>query len=88
MDSYQYSSSMEKLKLEEVDSRPVSVASSAQVVGSTELYENGMTKLIPMPTPDPKDPLNLPNWRKWMAVGAICFCRSKVMCLEVSTNAC
>lgn len=27
---------------------------SAQVVGTTNLYENGQLKYIPMPTPDPK----------------------------------
>ena len=44
------------------------------VVGTAQLYENGQLRLIPMPTPDPKDPLNLPKWRKWMAIGSICFC--------------
>ena len=27
---------------------------SAQVVGTTSLYENGQIRCIPMPTPDPK----------------------------------
>ncbi|KAI0024852.1 major facilitator superfamily transporter [Xylariomycetidae sp. FL0641] len=45
----------------------------SQVVGSTNLYENGRLRLIPTPTPDPKDPLNLPPWRKWTAIGVICF---------------
>ena len=22
------------------------------------------------------DPLNLPNWRKWAAITALCFCKS------------
>jgi hypothetical protein len=29
-------------------------AAPAQVVGTTNLYENGQMKLIPAPTPDPK----------------------------------
>jgi len=34
-------------------SRPQSIASSALVVGSSDLYENGQMRLIPAPTPDP-----------------------------------
>lgn len=30
---------------------------------------------IKTPTPDPKDPLNLPEWRKWLAVASLCFCK-------------
>ncbi len=45
----------------------------ALVVGTTQLFENGQIRFIPMPTPDPKDPLNLPLWRKWAAVAALCF---------------
>lgn len=48
----------------------------ALVVGTTQLFEGGQIRYIPMPTPDPKDPLNLPNWRKWLAIGALCFCES------------
>ncbi|CAK7213626.1 hypothetical protein SEUCBS140593_001908 [Sporothrix eucalyptigena] len=54
------------------DSVELSVVStntpSETVLGSTELYENGQLRYIPMPTPDPKDPLNMPNWRKWTAI--------------------
>ncbi|TLD31962.1 gb [Venturia nashicola] len=45
----------------------------AQVVGTTNLYENGQLNCVPMPTPDPKDPLNLPAWRKIAAITSICF---------------
>ncbi|KAH8885590.1 major facilitator superfamily transporter [Thozetella sp. PMI_491] len=44
-----------------------------KVVGSTTLYVDGKLKLIPTPSPDPKDPLNLPKWRKWTAIGALCM---------------
>lgn len=47
---------------------------SAQVVGTTSLYQDGQVRYIPMPTPDPKDPLNLPTWRKNAAIVAVCFC--------------
>ncbi|KAF1812742.1 MFS general substrate transporter [Eremomyces bilateralis CBS 781.70] len=42
------------------------------VGGSTKLYDtNNQLKYIPIPTPDPKDPLNLPPWRKRLAVGSL-----------------
>jgi hypothetical protein len=38
---------------------------SAQVVGSTNLYENGQLNYIPMPTPDPKGKsLALAGWQR------------------------
>lgn len=46
------------------------------VSGTTQLFEDGKIRFIPMPTPDPKDPLNLPQWRKWTAITAVCFCKS------------
>ncbi|OAL03683.1 MFS general substrate transporter [Phaeosphaeriaceae sp. SRC1lsM3a] len=33
--------------------------------GNVQLILNNETVLIPTPSPDPKDPLNLPSWRKW-----------------------
>lgn len=42
--------------------------SSQDVVGTTQLFEGDELHLVPMPSPDPKDPLNLPVWRKWAAV--------------------
>ncbi|KAG6361451.1 hypothetical protein INS49_009678 [Diaporthe citri] len=57
---------------------------STQVVGSADMFdENGNLRLIPMPTSDPKDPLNLPNWRKWTAVGTLCFFGSLALSAEV-----
>ncbi|KAL8359396.1 hypothetical protein RB601_007875 [Gaeumannomyces tritici] len=50
---------------------------ATRVVGTTQLYrEDGRIRLIPMPTPDPRDPLNLPVWRKRFAVSVLCFCES------------
>jgi len=45
------------------------------VVGTSQLFDPATRRrrFIPMPTPDPKDPLNLPQWRKWAAVAALCF---------------
>ncbi|WQF86760.1 Putative major facilitator superfamily, MFS transporter superfamily [Colletotrichum destructivum] len=53
------------------------------VVGTTKLYVDGQLRLIPMPTPDPKDPLNLPAWRKWTAIGALCFFGSLALSAEI-----
>ncbi|KAK3303116.1 major facilitator superfamily domain-containing protein, partial [Chaetomium strumarium] len=58
-------------------------ASRAQVVGTTSLYENGQVRLIPAPTPDPRDPLNLPQWRKWAAIGSLCFFGSLALSAEI-----
>ncbi|KAB5566134.1 major facilitator superfamily transporter [Coniochaeta sp. 2T2.1] len=52
-------------------------------VGTTELYEDGKIRLIPMPSPDPKDPLNLPQWRKWLAIGIMCFFGSLALSAEI-----
>ncbi|TLS22097.1 uncharacterized protein PpBr36_09239 [Pyricularia pennisetigena] len=44
------------------------------VVGTSRLFSTtGQIRYVPMPTPDPKDPLNLPEWRKWTAIAALCF---------------
>lgn len=39
-----------------------------EVVGSTQLFVNGQMRCVPMPSSDPKDPLNLPEWRKWACI--------------------
>ncbi|KAI0603387.1 major facilitator superfamily transporter [Biscogniauxia sp. FL1348] len=57
---------------------------TSQVMGSTNLYENGKIRLIPTPTPNPKDPLNLPNWRKWLAIGVICFFGALSLAAEIA----
>lgn len=49
------------------------VSPEALVVGTTQLFENDSIRYVPMPTPSPKDPLNLPPWRKWAAVAALSF---------------
>ncbi|KAF3762668.1 MFS general substrate transporter [Cryphonectria parasitica EP155] len=51
-----------------VDKRPYGESTVTQVVGTTQLFEGGQMRRVPMPTPDPKDPLNLPMWRKWAAI--------------------
>ncbi|KAH8900625.1 major facilitator superfamily transporter [Thozetella sp. PMI_491] len=38
------------------------------VAGTTQLFKDGMMRCVPMPTPNPRDPLNLPEWRKWAAI--------------------
>ncbi|ERT00551.1 hypothetical protein HMPREF1624_03925 [Sporothrix schenckii ATCC 58251] len=54
-----------------------------EIVGSTNIYDgDGKIRLIPTPSPNPKDPLNLPNWRKYAAIGALCFFGSLSMCAD------
>ncbi|KAF2096178.1 major facilitator superfamily transporter [Rhizodiscina lignyota] len=52
-------------------------------MGTSTLYENGQIRYIPMPTPDPKDPLNLKTWRKRAALIAICFFGALALSAEV-----
>ncbi|KAI9699573.1 MAG: hypothetical protein M1820_007071 [Bogoriella megaspora] len=53
------------------------------VQGTTVLYEDGNLKFIPMPSADPKDPLNLPSWRKWAAITALCFYGAVALASEI-----
>lgn len=39
-----------------------------QVVGTVQLIDHGEVVLVPTPTTDPRDPLNLPNWRKILII--------------------
>lgn len=62
MSKYRMRDSMEEVLVDRGN------GAEAQVVGSTQLFKDGKLQCIPMPTPDPKDPLNLPEWRKWAAI--------------------
>ncbi|KAK9778034.1 putative Major facilitator superfamily domain-containing protein [Seiridium cardinale] len=65
-----------------------SIESDAKAVGSTNLVDkNGEIRLIPMPSPDPKDPLNIPDKQKWLAVGILCFFGSLALSAEVIIGA-
>ncbi|KAL4806056.1 major facilitator superfamily domain-containing protein [Aspergillus unguis] len=50
--------------------------------GDVELLRGTDTVLIPTPSPDPKDPLNLPPWRKWtlLVLVSAYSCTSVVLC--------
>lgn len=50
---------------------PKDISPESLVVGTTQLFENDHIRFVPMPTPSPKDPLNLQPWRKWAAVAAL-----------------
>ncbi|KAG5759343.1 hypothetical protein H9Q72_012532 [Fusarium xylarioides] len=41
--------------------------------GTVNLYQDGTVVLVPTPSPDPKDPLNLPVWRKYMIILLVGF---------------
>ncbi|KAG5946486.1 hypothetical protein E4U53_006587 [Claviceps sorghi] len=51
------------------------------------LFQNGMVNLIPMPTADPRDPLNLPNWRKLTAIFSLCLFGSMAAAAELILGA-
>ncbi|KAG5914115.1 hypothetical protein E4U42_000673 [Claviceps africana] len=51
------------------------------------LFQNGRVNLIPMPTADPKDPLNLPNWRKLTAIFSLCLFGSMAAAAELILGA-
>ncbi|KAL9078211.1 MAG: hypothetical protein Q9157_002864 [Trypethelium eluteriae] len=53
------------------------------VQGTTLLYDEDNLKYIPMPSADPKDPLNLPSWRKWAAITALCFYGAVALASEI-----
>lgn len=57
------------------DLRKLDDTTTPDVVGTTRLFdgEDGALRFVPMPTPDPSDPLNLPTWRKWLAVLTLSF---------------
>jgi hypothetical protein len=44
------------------------------VLGTVDLYVNGKRKLVPVPSADPNDPLNMPPWKKWLCVVSLCLC--------------
>ncbi|KAH8891948.1 major facilitator superfamily transporter [Thozetella sp. PMI_491] len=63
----------------------VEIEKEAQVLGSTEIYDkDGNIRFIPTPTPDPKDPLNLPDWRRWLAIASLCFFGSISLAAEIA----
>ncbi|EXF83638.1 major facilitator superfamily transporter [Colletotrichum fioriniae PJ7] len=39
-----------------------------QAYGTVQLLQGGSVVLIPTPSPDPKDPLNLPTWHKYLII--------------------
>ncbi|EPE08563.1 major facilitator superfamily transporter [Ophiostoma piceae UAMH 11346] len=51
-------------------------------IGTTRLFDHGRMRTIPLPSPNPRDPLNLPDWRKWAAVAAM----SLIGGIAVGTN--
>ncbi|KAK8240422.1 major facilitator superfamily transporter [Phyllosticta capitalensis] len=59
--------SMRMARLEHVDS------DGEALYHMGKLWKNGRIVLQPAPSADPKDPLNLPFWRKFVAIFVLCF---------------
>ncbi|ORY70914.1 major facilitator superfamily domain-containing protein [Pseudomassariella vexata] len=63
-------------------------SSEAQVVGTTQLFSSGgVLRCVPMPTPNPKDPMNLPEWRKWAAIATLSFFGALALSAEAIVGA-
>lgn len=60
-------------KVDATSTSASTTSTAAEVVGTTQLFRGDKLHHVPMPSPDPKDPLNLPTWRKWAAVAALAF---------------
>ncbi|KAH8662280.1 major facilitator superfamily transporter [Xylariales sp. PMI_506] len=75
-------SSGNKASLRDPRNGQPAASSDGLVVGSTQLFEGGLLRYIPAPTSDPRDPLNLPEWRKWLAIGSLCFFGALALAIE------
>ncbi|KAF2009453.1 major facilitator superfamily transporter [Aaosphaeria arxii CBS 175.79] len=53
--------------IEDVDAGNVTAGTKSNS-GGVNLYQNKAIVLIPTPSPDPKDPLNLPAWHKYLMI--------------------
>lgn len=61
---------------------------SFEHTGEAQLYDSaGNLTLIPAPTPDPKDPLNLPLWHKLLGMGSLCLFGALVASAELILGA-
>ncbi|KAE9378580.1 MFS general substrate transporter [Stipitochalara longipes BDJ] len=66
---------------EKLDERPTSQEldvnqlskTETSIEGTTQLYDGGKIRFIPMPTADPKDPLNFSTAKKFLIIGTVCF---------------
>ncbi|CAK7212211.1 hypothetical protein SCUCBS95973_001372 [Sporothrix curviconia] len=55
-------------------------------VGTTRLFDHGRMRLVPFPSANPKDPLNLPEWRKWAAIVAMSMFGALAVATEVANG--
>ncbi|RDW74259.1 uncharacterized protein DSM5745_06921 [Aspergillus mulundensis] len=67
---------------EVIPSKPGNGISGSGAPGDVELLRGSDTILIPTPSQDPKDPLNLPPYRKWILLVLVSAysCTSVVLC--------
>ncbi|KAK2610218.1 hypothetical protein N8I77_003668 [Diaporthe amygdali] len=52
----------------ESPNRTADTTQETQAYGTVQLLQGGSVVLIPTPSPDPKDPLNLPKWHKYFII--------------------
>jgi len=63
---------------EEIEFRPnpANDSSSKKHDGTVQLTCDAGVILIPIPTDDPRDPLNIPLWHKLLILTITCMCKS------------
>lgn len=63
--------------VEQIESSPVSTAgiSIKKLDGTVQLVSEKGVILIPTPSSDPRDPLNIPLWQKLVILGTTCLCK-------------
>jgi len=58
---------------EDVDDT-IKPVSQSNVMGTTTINDSSDIVLVPSPSADPRDPLNLPGWRKKVFVALVSVC--------------
>ena len=63
--------------VEQIESLPVSNADDLKknLDGAVQLVSDRGVVLIPTPSSDPRDPLNIPLWQKLVILGTTCLCK-------------
>lgn len=80
---------LQEEELSQTTSEERALERTETVMGTSELYDkHGKQRFVPTPTPDPRDPLNLPTWRKVAALAALCFCKSDLIWVIDASRPC
>lgn len=63
--------------VEQIESSPATImeAPAKNLDGTVQLVSDQGVILIPTPSADPRDPLNIPLWQKLVILGTTCLCK-------------